>query len=216
MEKLPSYIVESLDSKNIIDPGFETFIIKNFNQLADDSSRSITKFQDNLDKYYYYFKNKEVLSPIGEIKPENVNIQKSNDFYVVVQKPDDFIPAIKDILWKLNNKPSTTATILKHIYLLKNETMKPYLETVDDKYKFINSVFRLATHKGDIDLFIQKSKTGKDIYLYKNKTDKRYGYYLDGKLHSLKELSAMCGVGIATIQKRLSKNPNVENAIRPV
>ena len=216
MEKLPLYIVETLDSKQIIDPDFETYIIKNWDQLADDSSRSIAKFQQNIETYYFYYLNRKDLTPVGEIKSEKIQMQKSNEICVIVEKPNDYIAAIKDVLWKMDNKPSTTATILKNIFVSKNETLVPYMETVTDKYKFINTVFKLAISKGDLDLYIQKSKTGKDVYLYKNKTDKRYGYYYKGKLYSLKELSAMSGVGITTIQKRLAKNPDVENAIRPV
>jgi transcriptional regulator of acetoin/glycerol metabolism len=48
-------------------------------------------------------------------------------------------------------------------------------------------------------------KDNKKVYLYSNPSNKRIGYFYDGKLWSVKELSIKTGINENTLYSRLAK-----------
>lgn len=215
MSKYTEFIYRVLDEKNINDPEFAEWCVVNFDYLKKDCSYSVSKFSENVETYLLNFLNKDILRAEDLVKT-NINMNYQENYTLIVSSVSDYLPAIKDVLWNLKNKPSTGKFIMDHIYKEIDGELIKYYDTVTDGYSFINNVFKYAVHRRELILQKIKGKNGKEVWLYSNPTDKRYGYYYKGKLYSLKELSAMSGVGITTIQKRLAKNKNVENAIRPV
>lgn len=215
MSNYNEFLFKLLDEKNINDQDFAKWCLGNIDLLKKDCNYSISRFQDNIETYYLNFLNKDILRTEDLVKTKT-DTDYPEDFTLIVSSVNDYLPAIKDILWNLKNKPSTGKFIMDHVYKEIDGELIKYYDTVTDGYSFINNVFKYAVHRKELILQKIKGKNGKEVWLYSNPTNKRYGYYYKGKLYSLKELSAMSGVNITTIQKRLAKNKNVENAIRPV
>jgi hypothetical protein len=168
-----------------------------------------TKSGDLIDKTVL-FKNYNV--SMNKDKQEHI----TNDSSIVpilieVNKASDFIPAFKEILWHFSNKPMTSKNILHHIVKVSNTGS---FEPITQKdYPVTNIQFQKAIVDFDLKL-IKEKVNGKWIYLYANPTNKRKGFYLNGNLLSLKELSDINNVPIVTIQKRIAKGMPVHKAIK--
>lgn len=141
-----------------------------------------------------------------------INMQNSSIIPIVIRVNcvDDYIPAFKEILWHFGNKPMTQKNILHHIVKVSNNGN---CEPISEKdYPVTNIEFQKAI--ADFELKLEKEKVpGKWIFLYLNPTNKRQGFYYNGNLLSLKELSNIDGVPVITIQKRIAKGMPIHKAI---
>jgi hypothetical protein len=104
----------------------------------------------------------------------------------------------------------TQKNILHHIVKVSNNGN---IEPISEKdYPVTNIEFQKAV--SDFELKLEKEKVpGKWVFLYSNPTNKRQGFYYNGKLLSLKELSNIDGVPVITIQKRIAKGMPIHKAI---
>lgn len=133
-----------------------------------------------------------------------------SETFVVIEKESDYLSAIKEVLWKLDNNPSNFLKIISHIAKKDNNDDIHHLQEQD--YPIILNVLNKAVF--NCDLVLDKTKKYRKIALYKNPTNKRKGYFYKGNLLSLKELSEINGTKIVTIQRRLSKGLKAEQAIQ--
>ena len=167
-----------------------------------------TKSGDLIDKTVL-FKNNNIYMNNNE--PDlNTNDSSIVPILIEVNNESDFIPAFKEILWHFSNKPMTSKNILHHIVKVSNTGS---FEPITQKhYPITNSQFQKAIVDFDLKL-IKEKVNGKWIYFYANPTNKRKGFYYNGNLLSLKELSDINNVPVVTIQKRIAKGMPVHKAI---
>lgn len=168
-----------------------------------------TKSGDLIDKTVL-FKNYNTL--VNNIEPDkNTNDSSIVPILIQVNNYSDFIPAFKEILWHFGNKPMTSKNILHHIVKVSNTgSFEPITQ---EDYPITNSQFQKAIVDFDLKL-IKEKVNGKWIYFYANPTNKRKGFYYNGNLYSLKELSDINNVPVVTIQKRIAKGMPVYKAIK--
>ena len=153
---------------------------------------------------------------------DNKDVEKKKTVVAVVKNPSDLIPAIKCILWSKNNELKTIKDLLTFVIKEdENGTFMPYLEWVGktsssgEENGFIEINNEINKAIAECSLWLQKIKgrNGKLVYLYCNPTNKRQGYYYQGKLWKLKELSLINGVKEGTIQRRF-QTLNIEQSIK--
>ena len=167
-----------------------------------------TKLGDLIDKTIL-FKNYNV--SVNNNEPDqNTNDSSIVPILIEVKDASDFIPAFKEILWHFSNKPMTSKNILHHIVKVSNTGSFEHITQKD--YPVTNSQFQKAIVDFDLKL-IKEKVNGKWIYFYVNPTNKRKGFYYNGNLLSLKELSNINNVPVVTIQKRIAKGMPVHKAI---
>jgi len=128
------------------------------------------------------------------------------DLEIVINNYEELIPAMRCLLWSMNNEPQTTKKIYSYIKLNDNGNIRS-LDRND--YEIINPIIRDAPKNGFLDL----EKPSKDVFLYKNYSDTRQGYFYQGKLRSLSELVKMSGIVRSTLHKRLLKM-NADKALQ--
>jgi hypothetical protein len=93
---------------------------------------------------------------------------------------------------------------------------------VTDKRKFsteeykniLNPIIEQAV-KDNVLMLKKVPKDGKNVFLYYNPSNKRIGYFFDGKLYSVPELSLLTGINENTLYYRLAKY-NIYKAITGV
>jgi hypothetical protein len=232
---IANYIRESLVrgiENNRWKEDFVLYVNENYLDLFKDVKADDISLKIRLDGVYEGFKHKDTKDIFGNLKTvtykkENalkieknfddslgfisvnnsvdVDIKKKKTIVLLVKEMSSLIPAIKCILWSLDNKPKTIKYILQ--YLMKeqdNNNIVPYLEGLEtqDDYTEINNRINKAIIDGSLWLQKIKGKNGKTVFLYCNPTNKRLGYFYEGKLWKLKELSEVSGVKIGTIQRR--------------
>jgi hypothetical protein len=146
-----------------------------------------------------------------EASYSNSNVKTEIQYVLTIEKEEQIVEAIKDILWYLGNVPSTSKKILNHINILDHDGFPRNISSED--YIWTNKYFKIALNNKDLNLGKINDKD-KSIWLYSNPTNKRTGYFYKGKLLTLSELSNMHGVDRKTIFKRLKKM-SIEKAILP-
>lgn len=212
MSRSPHIVPEPVMSliKTFSDQNFITYICSNHMKLFNDDILSNEK--NELEKYIQtLFSSYQKKSSDIVFKEEN-EYPDLNNVFVVVEDEIDYINAIKEVLWQLNNVPSTAKKILMHIAKINTDG---HLELISEKdYPVTNKIFSISCFNDLLKCEKTISKNGKTVYLYKNPTDKRKGFYYKGKLLSLNQLSLINNVPVITIQKRLSRGMKLENAIK--
>ena len=232
---IANYIEQSLVrgiEKNRWKEDFVLYVNENYSDLFKDVKADEISLKIRLDGVYEGFKHKDTKDIFGNLntvtyKKENtfkveknyddglgfisennsidVDIKKKKTIVLLVKEMPSLIPAIKCILWSLDNKPKTIKDILQ--YLMKeqeNGNIVPYLDGLktQDDYTEVNNQINKSIIDGFLWLQKIKGKNGKTVFLYCNPTNKRLGYFYKGKLWKLKELSEVSGVKIGTIQRR--------------
>ena len=158
------------------------------------------------DKQKTLFIKKEELQPVLKNKRvTQTQIAKDNnlkkDLDIIINNFDELIPAMKCLLWTMNNQAQTIKKLFSHIYILENDN-KRAIQTGD--YEITNELIKQATKQRLIHL--EKTSTeGKNVFLYKNPSNKRQGYFYEGKLRSLDDLVIISGIGRSTLSMRLRK-----------
>ena len=174
------------------------------NSLVTNQKIETNKEVVTYDKDQYFVCNKKIKS---------IDVEDSiiHNLHIEVRDKSDYIYAFKEILWKLGNVPSTSKNILQHI--VKVDYSGNFTSVSDEDYAYTNLVFQKAISDMDLKLIKQKTNNGKLIYLYKNPTDKRQGFYYLGRLLTLNELSKINNVPVVTIKKRIAKGMGISRAI---
>jgi hypothetical protein len=206
---IPKPIMKAME--NFSDDRFISYVCKNHIKLFSNEilQIEISELKKYVDSLFSNFENDN--KNIPPVKDENYFPDLSN-VLVVVEKDSDYISAIKEVLWQLKNTPSTSKKILMHIAKIDSNGIYKLISEQD--YSVTNKAFSLASFNGLLDCLRQPIINGKSVYLYKNPTDKRKGFYYKGNLLSLKELSKINNVPIVTIQSRLKKGIKIDLAIQ--
>lgn len=132
-----------------------------------------------------------------------VDLDNTNkDLLLLVKKYEEVPLAMKCILWSLKNEPQTTFALYSNIEFLENNSKRKF--TSDEYKNILNPIIDQAVKNKILELKIV-SKDNKKVYLYSNPSNKRIGYFYDGKLWSVKELSIMTGINENTLYSRLVK-----------
>ena len=124
------------------------------------------------------------------------------DLLLLVKSYQEVPIAMKCILWSLRNEPQTTYSLYSNIEFIDGVSKRKFNS---DEYKnILNPIIDQAVKDKILDLKIL-SKDNKKVYLYSNPSNKRIGYFYDGKLWSVKELSIKTGINENTLYSRLVK-----------
>lgn len=210
------------------------YIVSIQNQFIDSDFLDPAYFKIKLDNLVYNFKKSNnlisVISYSDKIpfqkkvddikirKKEKIAIQRTDDIYVPSKQKNisitinsylELVDAMKCILWSLDNNPSTIKKIFQHIYIKKDgeEIVIP-----EDDYEITNKIVSQAYR--DNLFYVQKlSNNGKIVWLYNNPSNKRLGYFIDGKIRSVEWLSKFYDIPRTTIQSRLKKM-NIDQAVK--
>lgn len=224
--KLHTFIEESLNKQEYrSNNDFVNYITTNSETLFSKGmfNAGQSRIKSEIDFLYLKFTNPEKyvngieVSNFYESLPfidfeNNIKTDESSitPISLEINSVNDYIPAFKEILWHFSNIPMTQKNILRHIVKVSNNGSFEHISTKD--YPVTNVQFQKAIN--DFLLKLTKEKiNGKWVYLYSNPTNKRQGFYYQGKLLSLKELSSINNVPVITIKKRLSKGMPVHKAI---
>jgi hypothetical protein len=213
---------------------FKEFISNNVDKIFTEEVLRVgdARVRNVLEGYWLGYSKPEKYSESGVVLENKVSFKKEKDnltkqsssginmseesivdILLTVKNNDEFIPAFKEILWHFNNKPMTSKNILRHIVKVSKTGSFDHIN--QDDYPVTNYQFQKAIIDSDLKL-IKEKYNGKMIYLYANPTNKRFGYFYEGKLWKLKELSEMYGVNIGTIQRRISKGMAIHKAIKDI
>ena len=245
-QAIPEYLERLLNSSRY-NNHFRCYVKSNFKTLFDSvdlRNENKIKFKlDDIDRDFNkqskfdisikpfkkietvpYKKESYVDSSLGFIEEtyDDTKIKKTKTIIHMVEKDTDIIPALKCILWSLNNKPKTIKDLLTYLIKKdKNGTYLPYLEWIEkeygkdnyNRYDEVNNALNKAVCESQLYLDKIKGRTNKQVWLYSNPTNKRQGYYYRGKLWKLKELSNINGVKEGTIQRRF-QTLSIEQSIK--
>jgi hypothetical protein len=176
----------------------------------DKYGNYLESYSKTINEISYFDKNQSFKKD-KQIKHIDIEDEPHISFFVEVKDVSDYVYAFKEILWKLGNIPSTSKNILQHIVKVDNSGI--FTGIFKEDYPITNTAFQKAVNDFDLELIKQKNNQGKYVYLYKNPTDKRQGFYYQGRLLSLKQLSDINNVPVVTIKKRISKGFSVKKAI---
>lgn len=157
----------------------------------------------------YVPKKQSLEKPVFE-NYEKIISNGSRSICVVINSFDELIDAMKCVLWSLDNEPSTSLKIFQHILIMKDNKEVPI--TREDYENYTNDLISKATRNGQ--LYVQKDVIkGKMIWFYTNPTKKRLGYFLDGKLRTLRQIEKFYDIPRATLHNRLKKM-NIDQAVK--
>lgn len=134
-------------------------------------------------------------------KSSNDNDQK-RDPSLLVNSYQEVPLAMKCILWSLDNEPSTTGQLYSYIELIENGSKRKF--TKEEYQNILNPIIDQAV-KDKVLMLKKVPKDGKNLYLYYNASNKRTGYFFDGKLYSVPEISLKTGINENTLYYRLSR-----------
>ena len=134
-------------------------------------------------------------------KSTNDNDQK-RDPSLLVNSYQEVPLAMKCILWSLDNEPSTTGQLYSYIELIENGSKRKF--TKEEYQNILNPIIDQAV-KDKVLMLKKVPKDGKNLYLYYNASNKRTGYFFDGKLYSVPEISLKTGINENTLYYRLSR-----------
>jgi hypothetical protein len=160
--------------------------------------------------------DEKIPSSLGFLEdPINIEFKKTKPIVLSIDNYSELIPAIKCILWSLDNKPKTTIDLLSHIMIRTEKgVILPLLDTIEgNNYTESNNALNMAISTDLLHTHRFKNKNGKWVFLYYNPTNKRQGYFYKGELWKLKDLSEINNVKMGTIQRRFQKM-SIENAIK--
>jgi hypothetical protein len=202
--------------------GMNPLMVEEDENWLNDIGYSV--FSDTLDfgnynlstgTYIDQFPNEEDLVYVPD--PDHSVVTKSNNNRKVSQKEIsscskkqysleiksllELIPAMKCILWNLDNEPTSVKNIFNQIKVFKNGSFQ---DITTDDYEVTNKLISDATKDSELNLEKQ-SINGKAVYLYTNPSNKRTGYFFDGKLVSLRDLSTITNISHNTLYSRLKK-----------
>jgi hypothetical protein len=192
----------------------------NFKIKLDDLVYKFKK-SNNLITVYSYSDNKSFEKKVDDIsitKKDKISIAKKEQQFVPSQEKNisitigsysELVDAMKCILWSLDNNPSTIKKIFQHIYIKKDDEEIIIPESdYDITNKIISKAFR------DNHFYVQKlQNNATTVWLYNNASNKRLGYFIDGKLRSVEWLSKFYDIPRTTIQSRLKKM-NIDQAVK--
>lgn len=130
------------------------------------------------------------------------DIEHKRDASLLVSTYEDVPLAMKCILWSLDNEPSTTGQLYSYIELIDNGSKRKF--TKDEYQNILNPIIEQAV-KDKVLMLKKVPKDGKNLYLYYNASNKRTGYFFDGKLYTVRELSLKTGINENTLYYRLAK-----------
>jgi hypothetical protein len=205
---IPKPIVNAM--QNFSDKKFVSYVCKNHirlfsNEILEVEVSELKKYIDSLFSNFGIESNQTTNLDIVNKFPD------LNNILVVVEKETDYLAAIKEVLWQFKNTPSTAKKILMHI--AKIDSNGVYSLVCEKDYQITNKTFSLSSFNRLLICTKIKTENGSNVYLYKNPTDKRQGFYYKGNLLSLKELSNINNVPIVTIQSRIKRGIKIEDAI---
>jgi hypothetical protein len=210
--------------------GFEAPLFGDMKEDELEGGNSDKKtLEDIIKKHSKKFKNLELAKKeIGKQLKKGMDVEKEHTKKIsIAREEQQFIPsqeknisitigsyselvdAMKCILWSLENNPSTIKKIFQHIYIKKDDEEIIIPESdYDITNKIISKAFR------DNHFYVQKlQNNGISVWLYNNASNKRLGYFIDGKLRSVEWLSKFYDIPRTTIQSRLKKM-NIEQAVK--
>jgi hypothetical protein len=166
--------------------------------------------------YVNQYHNEEDLVYVQESSDKNIDIviedntnttkitiskTPKRDYIIEIDSFDELIPAMKCILWNLDNEPTSVRNIFNRIKVLKNGT---YEDILREDYELTNKLVSNASK--DKQLVLEKQQiSGKLVFLYRNPSNKRNGYFFDGKLVSLENLAKLIDINSTTLYMRLKK-----------
>lgn len=209
-------------------------LVKDYlNQIYKQSTNSdysdFTNFKIKLDNLIYDFKQSKNLISVSSYSqkksfPKKVSAQEKisivreeqrfipsqeKNISITIGSYSELVDAMKCILWSLDNNPSTIKKIFQHIYIKKDDEEIIIPESdYDITNKIISKAFR------DNHFYVQKlQNNGTTVWLYNNASNKRLGYFIDGKLRSVEWLSKFYDIPRTTIQSRLKKM-NIDQAVK--
>jgi hypothetical protein len=122
-------------------------------------------------------------------------------FEKIINSYDELIPAMKCLLWSMNNKPQTNITLYKYIKCNDNGNIR---DINQNDWQYLNPIIRSAPSQGLLDLE-KTSINDKAVWLYSNPSKTREGWFYEGNLRSLIDLENMTGISRSTLHSRLSK-----------
>jgi hypothetical protein len=171
--------------------------------LIDNNQKSKTKIEKISSLNFL----EDQIKVENEIKKTKPNILTINDY-------SELVSAIKCLLWSFDNKPKTSKDLLSHIMIrMENNIILPLLDLIEgNDYTESNNAFNKAISLDLLHVHKMRNKTGW-VYLYYNPTDKRQGYFYNGSLWKLKDLSEINNIKSGTIQRRFQKM-SIDNAIK--
>jgi hypothetical protein len=211
------------------DESVKDYLNQIYKQSTNSDYSDSTNFKIKLDSLIYEFKQSKNLISVSSYS-EKKSFQKkvsAKDKISIVREEQRFVPsqeknisitigcyselvdAMKCILWSLDNNPSTIKKIFQHIYIKKDDEEIIIPESdYDITNKIISKAFR------DNHFYVQKlQNNGTTVWLYNNASNKRLGYFIDGKLRSVEWLSKFYDIPRTTIQSRLKKM-NIDQAVK--
>lgn len=149
--------------------------------------------------------------PMNDIEDDFVVLTKATKrISISINSYSEFIAAFKCLLWTFNNNPSPDSKIIEHIYINKDDVRIPIL--LDDNENYCQKLLEEATNNND--LFFQKIKiNGQVVKFYNNPTNKRMGYFINGKLLTLREIGKKYNIPFTTLHSRLKKM-SIEQAVK--
>lgn len=124
-----------------------------------------------------------------------------NSYEKIINSYDELIPAMKCLLWSMNNKPHTNLSLYKYIKFNDNGTIRSFNQ---DDYQYLNPIIRSAPSQGLLDLE-KRLLNDKQVWFYTNPSKTREGWFYEGKLRSFRDLENMTGISRSTLHKRLTK-----------
>jgi hypothetical protein len=207
-QSVKNYIVSLQNKFKNLDLEDSTF----FKIKLDDLLYTFKK-SNNLISVFSYSDNKSFDKKVETIKishKDKINFQKEEEHISPTQEKNisitincysELVDAMKCVLWSLKNNPSTIKKIFQHIYIKKDdeEILIPEYD-----YEITNKIISQAYK--DNKFYVQKlSKNGKLVWLYNNTSNKRIGWFIDGKIRSVEWLSKYYEIPRTTLQSRLKK-----------
>ncbi len=136
-----------------------------------------------------------------KVSQKEITKSSKKEFILEIESFDELVPAIKCILWNLDNEPTSIRNIFNRIRVFREGS---YQEIIKEDYETTNKIVSLATKSKE--LVLEKHQiSDKSVFLYRNPSNKRNGYFYDGKLVSLENLCKLSGLGSTTLYMRLKK-----------
>ena len=123
-----------------------------------------------------------------------------NSYEKIINSYDELIPAMKCLLWSMNNKPHTNLSLYKYIKYNDNGTIRSFNQ---DDYQYLNPIIRSAPSQGLLDLE-KRLLNDKQVWFYTNPSKTREGWFYEGKLRHLTELETLTGISKSALYNRLS------------
>jgi hypothetical protein len=105
-------------------------------------------------------------------------------FEKIINSYDELIPAMKCLLWSMNNEPNTNLTLYKYIKFNDNGNIRSLNQ---NDYQYLNPIIRSAPSLGLLSLE-KRLVNDKEVWLYTNPSKLREGWFYKGKLRSFRDL----------------------------